>query len=280
MDLLARREKNLIIAQNEFIGDLRSSLTPGNVAAMLEQYYPKIYFAEVRVKVRHVASWREIVGEKDFTIWVKCPASHLERVLDLLRIVYPRLVPRNDRDLIDSGSQEYYQIVSATKYASVAGRRSPVEEDNINDYNEYAVYILHHNVALMSTHVFGDDRTFDSFRRSCPYESREAIKRWLDGCISRNHGWMPEASTLQDDYDQWADHFRCAMWCNLHPRMLTLCITLAPLRLTPYVILWILDWIPPMNFKHYDSRHRPYDINHLSKLRLIEGVTRSYAKLR
>jgi hypothetical protein len=70
------------------------------------------------------------------------------------------------------------------------------------------------------------------------------------------------------------------MWINLHPRLTEWCLALAPLRLTSYIVLWILDWIPPMTFRWYDGEHRPHDRNHLLKLRLIEGVMKSYSAIR
>ena len=54
---------------------------------------------------------------------------------------------------------------------------------------------------------------------------------------------------------------------------------LAPMRLTPYELLWILDYLPPMNFRYYTDG-APYDPNHRRKLRLFESVSASYAKLK
>jgi hypothetical protein len=54
---------------------------------------------------------------------------------------------------------------------------------------------------------------------------------------------------------------------------------LLPLRLTPYVVLWITDWLPPMSARYAwrgDPAHDPY---HGAKIALIERFTRAYRKL-
>lgn len=49
-----------------------------------------------------------------------------------------------------------------------------------------------------------------------------------------------------------------------HSTIINICIALAELELPPYVLLWIVEFIPPLHM-----------LSHLYKIRLIEAVTRS-----
>jgi hypothetical protein len=61
-------------------------------------------------------------------------------------------------------------------------------------------------------------------------------------------------------------------WKNVHKLVLDACIALQPLWLSPYVVLWILDWLPPMHHR-FDYRDDPdFDPHHVRKIRLIESV--------
>jgi hypothetical protein len=58
------------------------------------------------------------------------------------------------------------------------------------------------------------------------------------------------------------------------------CLGLLPLRLPVYVVLWIIDWLPPCHHRFEwkgDPEHDPY---HVRKVRKIEGMTQSYRRLR
>ena len=52
------------------------------------------------------------------------------------------------------------------------------------------------------------------------------------------------------------------------PDIIGICLALAPLELPPYVLLWIVDWLP-----RYDL------LSHHKKIHLIESVVRSIRKL-
>ena len=53
------------------------------------------------------------------------------------------------------------------------------------------------------------------------------------------------------------------------PEIIGICLALAPLELPPYVLLWIVDWLP-----RYDL------LSHHKKIHLIESVVQSIRKLK
>ena len=53
------------------------------------------------------------------------------------------------------------------------------------------------------------------------------------------------------------------------PDIIGICLALAPLELPPYVLLWIVDWLP-----RYDL------LSHHKKIHLIESVVQSIRKLK
>jgi hypothetical protein len=67
---------------------------------------------------------------------------------------------------------------------------------------------------------------------------------------------------------------------KVHRFVLDKCLALAPLRLPAYVILWILDWLPPLHHRFEYRGNLSYDPRHMLKIRLIESLTRSYRTLR
>lgn len=55
----------------------------------------------------------------------------------------------------------------------------------------------------------------------------------------------------------------------VHPEILDFCISMWPLRLPNYVLLWIVDWLP-----NYCKA------SHIRKIRLIESISKSIRKIR
>ena len=53
------------------------------------------------------------------------------------------------------------------------------------------------------------------------------------------------------------------------PDIIGICLALAPLNLPPYVLLWIIDWLP-----RYDL------LSHHKKIQLIESVVKSIRKVK
>jgi hypothetical protein len=173
------------------------------------------------------------------------------------------------------------------KYDQFANKAPDRIEDSVRSQKSYVAYCLLHGLDIGCASLEKDLRAYHASTSSIGIELSAWTARVLEFDDRRFYNCGKTRYDAHECYlhrarlyHRWRWQQLWSMWCNLHLRMLTLCVTLAPLRLTPYVVLWILDWIPPMNFKHYDEQHRPYDINHLAKLRLIEGVAQSYAKLR
>lgn len=58
-------------------------------------------------------------------------------------------------------------------------------------------------------------------------------------------------------------------WGVIHPRLLDLSIAMSPLNLPPYVLLWIIDFLPEFAF-----------VSHHRKIHLLESIARSIRKIR
>ena len=59
-------------------------------------------------------------------------------------------------------------------------------------------------------------------------------------------------------------------WRTVHPWLLDTCLAMSPLELPPYVLLWIVDWIP--FFEHA--------VSHRKKIHLIESIRDSVWRIR
>ena len=68
-------------------------------------------------------------------------------------------------------------------------------------------------------------------------------------------------------------------WSKMRHIVIDICIALASLRLPPYIVLWIIDQIPPMSHRFTYKDNDDYDPHHLRKLRLIEGVERAVERI-
>ena len=58
--------------------------------------------------------------------------------------------------------------------------------------------------------------------------------------------------------------------------MLDICIAFAPLRLPPYVLLEICDWLPVAYDGSDGNESLMHVVSHVKKIRLIESVHRAY----
>jgi hypothetical protein len=221
------------------IEQLKTILTKRNFATLVNEFIPKIIGTRA-IFVETFDNWCP-----RFTLCNIVDVSHnmddkcFER--DLVRTVYPYTIIESFRT--DRWQiRHYHYIVSRAKFDShVHGIMSDVEEDNIHDVTLHRNYCRRHSVRI--------------------YDGEELIEN-------------PESS-----FFRWSAYHRRAMWCNLHGHLLDICLALAPLGLSSYELLWILDYLPPMDFKWYKDG-RPYDANHLRKLRLYESTMRSYKLIR
>ena len=58
--------------------------------------------------------------------------------------------------------------------------------------------------------------------------------------------------------------------------MLDICIAFAPMRLPPYVLLEIYDWLPVAYPASDENESLMHLVSHVKKIRLIESVHRAY----
>ena len=73
----------------------------------------------------------------------------------------------------------------------------------------------------------------------------------------------------------------------MHAILLDICIAFAPMRLLPYVLLEVVDWLPVkyvimdgwtrvVQARSDENESMMHRMRHIKKIRLIEGVYRSY----
>jgi hypothetical protein len=108
----------------------------------------------------------------------------------------------------------------------------------------------------------------ETIARACTRLRATAENNWA--LLELNIGWTP---TRLDDriITRRNNEMR---WKNVHRIVLQHCLTLRPLRLPPYVLLWILDWLPPLHHRFQTEHLCNYDPNHGKKIRLIESIMR------
>jgi len=70
-------------------------------------------------------------------------------------------------------------------------------------------------------------------------------------------------------------------WSRIHPYLLELCIVFAPLRLPPYVMLEIVDWLPThVAIKDVDFNESCiHKVSHINKIRLFVRFQEVYNRL-
>jgi hypothetical protein len=97
------------------------------------------------------------------------------------------------------------------------------------------------------------------------------------GCKQYHHGDATQRRTWCRIQNRLAAN-RAMFDGSAHRVILGVVLSLAPLRLTPWTLLLILDWVLFANRR--GSRPICSDPNAVRKLRLIESVNRSYEKIR
>jgi hypothetical protein len=260
---------------------LASRLTKRNFGEMMHRNLKRILPAFKGVDVEHRGfNWEELDPDQHTHVICVCMKQGefnlLEPIIKFVTAVWPHAV-------LSAGNADgwYFNLVSKTKQiATLSNEQSVIEEDNINISVQYFAYLLKHNIG----HA----------RQLWLAPQREIWQSWLDPATwspldeMTGANWLYIASRahrndvafeINRQYSRWSAHYRASMWCNLHDRLLELCFALAPLRLSPYELLWILDWLPPMSFRCYRDGV-PYDPNHTLKLRLFESIAESYRKIK
>jgi hypothetical protein len=231
------------------IDDLKSILTKENLKEVLETFLQDLMGAGIDVEVND--SWSDVYDECH-TVDILFDFDHVELISSLVRKVYPHSISKAFRPNCWVHGYRYY-IVSKAKFDSnECIVESTIEEDNIGTVSQFIEYVLRHSINHLC-------------------KLADMPRHQIQDISTRNM----DTAQLRHIFEDWLTGHRCAMWCNLHGRLLDICLALAPLHLSSYELLWILDYAPPMNFKWYKDG-KPYDANHLRKLRLYEGVMHSY----
>ena len=70
--------------------------------------------------------------------------------------------------------------------------------------------------------------------------------------------------------------FQALLWKNVRSRLLDVIIAFAPLRLPPYVLLEVIDFLPVVYDGSDENESLMHRVRHGLKIRLIESVHHSY----
>jgi hypothetical protein len=132
-------------------------------------------------------------------------------------------------------------------------------------------------------------------RELCCFDLREYDNGDLDKCVALNairNSWVLHALTLGSDVSDMAtfavlveEHLarnRALSWPTQIAALVNILLPLLPMLSTPWVLLWIIDLIPPYNslFPRDVSAAEQFDPFGRRKLKLIDDVCASYRRLK
>jgi hypothetical protein len=275
---LAQAETAVTRARERCYQSLGAALTRKNFADVLHKHCVRISSGWEELSVDYLGvvhpgvDWRNLTRSHDITVYFgDASSSHRTIIEQYMAQLWPHALILYRRHEIE------VKLVSKSKFQDAKNIKvSDIEEDGINAGLQYLAYILYHNIRgarwfwLDLRRWAPNDDFGDTHRERCDRIAGAMYRDDEDGDLGKD---MDSALT------NWSADYRASMWCNLHYRLLELCLALAPLRLTPYELLWILDYVPPMSFLCY-REGIPYDPNHTLKLRLFESVAASYWKIK
>jgi hypothetical protein len=269
---LARAEAIVVDLRKQCLQVLSAALTRRNFVDVLREYYPfAVHGSELRVY--HTGfDWKETDPVNLHRIDIHTSRTNSIVISEYVRRLWPHAVS----PLMAFGCS--FDLVSKTKflaqsYAVVDGTR---EEDRVETGVQFLEYLLYHNVPA-DAYIL--QSRYEKAREQCPPTDLAPAARRAHWENIATTMFMTNKSDMRYAVDRWNSQYRGSMWCNLHDRLLELYLALAPLRLSPYELLWILDYIRPMNFRCY-REGVPYDPNHTLKLRLFESVAESYRQIK
>jgi hypothetical protein len=245
---------------------LKASLRRDNFVNFIQEFVPQLLGGDCRVTIHD--SWAEKENECN-SIEVYIESISDELLDELVAVVFP-YTESEER----SPDTWFYHIISKAQYLNREREwAAELAEDHIHDAVQFLAYKLRNDI----------DRAREKYIRKTS-QAREVILGgdWNELATDVYRGYSIRSRGREEvgkHYRQWAAKHRRAMWCNLHGHLLDICLALAPLHLSSYELLWILDYLPPMNFKCYKDG-KPYDANHLRKLRLYESTMKSYKLIR
>jgi hypothetical protein len=249
--------------------ELKYEVTLDNFEDMVEHYIPEIFGGRITVEMP-ADPFDDARVDMQYTIRISVDDDASADLMDqLVRQIHPYVQVHSRH--IEGQRYSVFHVVTEEDdhYPFIDGLFIRTEKD-------FLKYALSNNILLGDRHarnVFPvNEFAFEaSHSHTCANEYHcRAEYLWAQG----NIGYIGEFY-----HALWKIDYCRSLWCNLHGRLLTLSITLAPLGLKPYEMLWILDFMPPVSFRHYEDGE-PCDPDHLRKLRLFENVSASYAKLK
>jgi hypothetical protein len=258
-------------AQEACYEKLGALLTRKNFTDMIRAHYGRIQSGRKRIMIHDRGfDWHQTDRCNQHSINIHCDSSDMKIITRYVKRLWPYVIVREL-----PSSVVVYEFVSRAKWRCATTESSAIEEDNIDTETQYIAYILYHCVdnAREGLSAFIQPLTPEPHFASAEFRRQ----RW--GAVAKLVYLSDARYDMDMLFSRWSADYRASMWCNLHDRLIELCIALAPLKLAPYELLWILDYIRPMNFRCY-REGVPYDPNHTLKLRLFESVAVSYQKIR
>lgn len=272
----------------ETIRVIGSKLTKKNIVQYMHLYYPRYRqacgnhtsgsFIFIVQDDRYCYDRR--YQAESFTITIGCYSDEVKDLLILTKRVWPHILEREWKsspaavtsyDTTSSGFRtRIFEIVSKEMATGI----SLIEEDYIHDTEVYLTYIQKHDIHREDWWVSLDLTERQRFTQLIKDGLWEALTHRLIQFLS--------PPMLEIEYRNWWTQHRLAMWVNQRVRLINIALALLPLKLPTYVQLWILDWIPPFDFRWYKKDGDIsilYDLNHVNKLRLIESIGQSYENM-
>jgi hypothetical protein len=265
------------IAQNAACQELKSRLTRSNFEHMVETHFPRIFGWRISGINMPSDDPEDDRGINQYAVTISINDDGCARGImgELVRQIYPHVIM--DRDQIDGYNGYTFHLV--TKEAAERSK----DEHGIRTVESFLEYALRNDIPIEDE--FSTVRNArETFTIDVPAYSawRAAQGRKVSGdeyCRLAHYLFRRSNALASACYEIWRADYYGSLWCNLHGRLLSLSLLLAQVRLTPYELLWVLDYISPMSF-HYYKDGVPYDPNHRRKLRLFENVAQSYSRIK
>jgi hypothetical protein len=288
------------VAREEAAQALGARLTPGNFEELLTAYVPRLYGWGIgRIALPDgIDDFDDDEIESQYMVRVEVTGSEdAPRVIEsLVRRIYPYVHHLDSADDEDSyeGRCVSCEFLIITKEADRAKELDPpIVEHTIRTFRGFLAYALRNNVMLSGPLVQRLSLKEGSARELFEI-CEESYATWVANQKRRRKPLSSDEFTCRvsylwrlpnirvacaNHYVAWESDYYRSLWCNLHGRLLSLGLALAPMLLAPYELLWILDYISPMSFRYYRDG-APYDQNHRRKLRLFENVAQSYSRIK
>jgi len=145
-----------------------------------------------------------------------------------------------------------------------------------------AVYLQSNSVFVLSTAVLSLANGIGNDGAKAVADALESNFTMQDLCIGLNR----VTNYIHCRIEAYCNRNKQLKWKFVHAYLLDICVALAPVRLPPYVLLEIFDWLPtpkPVKCDEYETdlnKSCMQSVPHISKINLIVGVQQSTNKIR